>query len=147
MQVRDIMTENPACCGADSSIKEAADLMIKHDCGEIPVTNDSGEPIGVVTDRDIACRAVAKGKSPDTPVSEIMSMPVATVTPETSVEDCCKTMEQNQVRRVPVVDKSGGCCGIVAQADIARKAGEDETAEVVRDVSEPTPEPSRAGCC
>lgn len=147
MQVREIMTENPACCAPDTSIKEAARLMVQNDCGEIPVTDERGAPVGVVTDRDIACRAVAQGKSLDTPVSEIMSTPAVTATPETTVEDCCATLEENRIRRAPVVDESGSCCGIVAQADIARNAPEHETAEVVRDVSQPTPEPSRAGCC
>lgn len=147
MQVREVMTENPACCGSDASITDAARLMVENDCGEIPVTDEAGKPVGVVTDRDIACRAVAQGKSLDTPVSEVMSSPVVTVNPDTSVDDCCSTMEKNQIRRVPVVDESGSCCGIVAQADIARNAPERETAEVVRDVSQPNPEPSRAGCC
>lgn len=56
-------------------------------------------------------------------------------------------MEENQVRRVPVVDASGKCCGIVSQADIARTAAEDRTAELVRDVSEPSRAASKAGCC
>lgn len=147
MQVREILTENPACCAPDASIRDAARLMVENDCGEIPVTDESGKPVGVVTDRDIACRAVAQGKSLDTPVGEVMSSPVVTVSPETDVDDCCATMEENQIRRVPVVDESGGCCGIVAQADIARNGSESEAAEVVRDVSQPSSEPSRVGCC
>lgn len=139
MQVREIMTENPTCCSPDSSIRDAAKLMVENDCGEIPVLGNRGEPAGVITDRDIACRAVAEGRSPDTPVAQIMSSPAVTVTPETSVEDCCRTMEDNQIRRVPVVDESGACCGIVSQADIARSAKEVETGELVREVSEPTP--------
>lgn len=147
MQVREIMTNDPVCCSSDSSIKDAAQLMIDHDCGEIPVLDDRGKLAGVVTDRDIACRAVAQGRSPETPVAEVMSSPAHTVTQEMSVEDCCKTMEDNQIRRVPVVDESGSCCGIVSQGDIARNTSEEETAELVRDVSEPTSEPSRVGCC
>ena len=147
MHVRDIMTEDPACCAPDASIRDAARLMVENDCGEIPVTDERGAPVGVVTDRDIACRAVAQGKTLDTPVSEIMSSPADTVTPETSLEDCCATLEENQLRRAPVVNESGGCCGIVAQADIARNAPEHETAEVVRDVSQPSREPAGAGCC
>jgi CBS domain-containing protein len=74
---------------------------------------------------------------------EVMSSPAVTVTPETSVEDCRLVMEQNQVRRVPVVDQRGGCCGIVAQADLALKTDEEKTAEVVRQVSRPTATASR----
>jgi CBS-domain-containing membrane protein len=76
-----------------------------------------------------------------------MSEPAVTVTPEGSLEDCCQRMEENQLRRLPVVDATGACCGMVSQADIARHAPEHELAEVVRDVSRPTREPSRPGCC
>jgi len=147
MQVREIMTADPACCAPDTALKDAARLMADQDCGELPVVDDRGRPVGVVTDRDIACRGVAQGKGAEAPVREVMSSPVVTVTPETSLEDCCRTLEENQIRRVPVVDRSGACCGMVSQADIARHAPERETAQVVRDVSRPTPEASRAGCC
>lgn len=147
MQVREIMTDDPACCRPETPMKEAARLMAENDCGELPVIDERGAPVGVVTDRDIACRGVAQDRSGDTPVREVMSSPVVTVKPDTSLEDCCATMEENQIRRVPVVDESGGCCGIVSQADVAEAAPEHETAELVRDVSRPTPEPSRVGCC
>ncbi len=62
MQVREIMTENPACCGPENSVQEAARLMVQNDCGEVPVVDQSGQPVGVITDRDIACRCVAQGK-------------------------------------------------------------------------------------
>lgn len=146
MQVREIMTDKPACCSPDTPMRDAAQMMADSDCGEIPVLDRNNRPVGVITDRDIACRGVAKGKSADDPVSDLMSSPVVTVTPETSVDDCCRTMEENQVRRVPVVDESGSCCGIVAQADIALDA-DGKTGEVVREISEPTEEASRVGCC
>jgi CBS domain-containing protein len=146
MQVHEIMTANPSCCSPDASLQEAAKLMDECDCGEIPVVDEQRRPIGVITDRDICCRAVAKGMDPaQTRVREVMSEPVVTVTPEDSVEECCQRMEENQIRRVPVVDDSGACCGIVAQADVARHVDEHETAEVVRDVSRPTQTASRAG--
>lgn len=138
MQVRDIMTERPECCSPRSSVQEVAKAMAARDCGEIPVLDEQRRPVGVVTDRDIACRAVAQAKDPkQTAVNEIMSSPVVTVKPETSLEDCCKTMEQNQIRRVPVVDDAGQCCGMVSQADIVRHAPEHETAQVLRDISRP----------
>ena len=147
MQVREIMTENPACCAPETPLRDAAKLMAEKDCGEIPVIDECGRPVGVVTDRDIACRGVAEGKTAETPVREVMSSPVVTVSPETSVENCCKTLEEKQIRRVPVVDESGRCCGMVSQADIARHAPEQETVQVIRDVSRPTPQASRVGCC
>ena len=149
MRVQEIMTRNPACCGVDATVQEAARLMVERDCGEIPVVDSNRKPLGVVTDRDIAARVVAEGKGPQTPVRGAMSTPAVTVTPDTSVEDCCRMMEENQIRRVPVVDEAGGCCGMVAQADVARETSEQTTGELVRDVSQPSGEASRASsrCC
>ena len=137
MQVQDIMSGNPACCTPDSTIEEAARMMAAHDCGEIPVLDEQRRPVGVVTDRDIACRAVAQGMSPQTSVMEVMSVPAITVSRQTSLEECCEIMEDNQIRRVPVVDSQGVCCGIVAQADLAIRGSEELTGELVRDVSRP----------
>lgn len=137
MQVQDIMSANPACCTPSSTIEQAAQLMAAHDCGEIPVLDERGCPMGVVTDRDIACRAVAQGRSPQTRVMDVMSVPAITVSRQTSVEECCEIMEDNQIRRVPVVDSQGVCCGMVAQADLAIRGSEEMAGELVRDVSRP----------
>lgn len=147
MQAKDIMTKDPACCAPEATLQEAAKIMAERDCGEIPVLDERGSPIGVVTDRDIALRGVAQGKAADVPVREVMSSPVVTADPETGLEECCHSMEENQIRRLPVVDQSGKCCGMLSQADIARSASEHETAQLVRDISRPTPEPSRVTCC
>jgi CBS domain-containing protein len=146
MQVKDIMTKSPACCTTDSNLQEVARLMVEHDCGESPVVESlqSMKLVGVITDRDITCRAVAEGKNPlEMTAGDCMSSPCVTVTPETSVEDCCQVMEGNQVRRVPVVDENGACCGIVAQADIAEHASNQETIKVLKGVSQPNDSPSR----
>src|SRR3546814_12498981 len=110
--------------------------MVGNDCGEIPVVDEGGQLVGVITDRDIACRCVAEGKSADTPVEEVMSSSLVTVTPDARVDECCKKMEDNQVRRLPVVDDQGKCCGIVSQADIALHADKAEPGNLVREVSE-----------
>lgn len=139
MQVQEVMTRNPACCSADTSLQDVARMMVDCNCGEIPVLDEMSRPVGVVTDRDICCRAVARGLNPQsTNAREVMSSPVVTVRPDDSLETCCQKMEDNQVRRVPVVDDNGSCCGIVAQADIARRLDEHATAEVVRDISQPS---------
>jgi CBS domain-containing protein len=144
MQVQEIMTSNPTCCGPDASVQEAAKLMDDKSVGSIPVVNDAGAPIGIVTDRDICCGAVAQGKDADTRVSDVMSKDVLTAAPEDDVEDCCNKMEEKQVRRAVVTDTAGKCCGIVAQADVAREAGGNETAELVQKVSRAE---KRSGCC
>ncbi len=147
MQVKDIMTRDPACCTLDTNLQEVARMMVERDCGEIPVVENrqSMKPVGVVTDRDICCRTVAEGKNPlEMTAGDCKSSPCVTVTPEMSVEDCCRVMEENKIRRVPVVDERGACCGIVAQADIAQHAPKQETAEVVRAVSQAAGAASRA---
>lgn len=138
MKISEIMTENPVCCTDTMSLHEAAQMMAEKDCGSIPVVKspENKKPIGMITDRDITIRAVAQNKNPlEMIVAEAMTDNPITVTPETSVEECCETMERNQIRRVPVVDGAGNLCGIVAQADVARKAPKYETAELVKDIS------------
>jgi CBS-domain-containing membrane protein len=74
-----------------------------------------------------------------------MSSPVITVTADTVVEDCCRTMEQHQDRRVPVADEAGDCCDVVSQADIARRPRKTLVGEVLKDMSRPMSTPSRIG--
>jgi CBS domain-containing protein len=139
MKVRDVMTADPACCTPDTSLREVARLMLEHDCGEIPVADsmDSKKPQGVVTDRDIVCRTVAQGRNPlELSARDAMTSPAVTVTPDTDLDDCANLMETKQIRRVPVVDAQGRCVGIVAQADIVRRAHDRMAAELVREVSE-----------
>ena len=139
MRVRDIMSKDVAFCYPETGLPEVARMMVDMDCGEIPVVNASRAPIGVITDRDITCRSVAKGKDAlRMTAADCMTSPSVTVTPETTLEECCQVLEDHRVRRVPVVDASGACCGIVSQADIALHAPKSETAEVVQKVSQPT---------
>jgi CBS domain-containing protein len=133
------MTGNPACCTPATNLQTVARLMLDYDCGAIPVVDDTQTMrlVGILTDRDITCRAIALGKNPaPMTVSECMTIPVVAVNLDKSIEDCCKIMEQNQVRRIPVIDESNRCCGIVAVADIANCAPSGETAEVVREISQ-----------
>jgi CBS domain-containing protein len=137
MDIRKIMTTNPACCFPDTPLPEVAKLMVAHDCGEIPVVDDATrKPVGVVTDRDIAVRVVAPGLNPaNLSARDCMTAPAVTVPPETSLDRCARIMEEKQLRRIVVVDAAGCLCGIVAQADIARNAPKQIVAEVLKDVS------------
>jgi len=148
MQVKEVMTADPACCTSENGLQEVAQMMVDNDCGEIPVVENKETklPIGVITDRDIVCRTVARGLNPlDLTVADCMSKPCVTVTPDMSVEECSRIMEENKIRRVPVVDGDGSCCGIVALADIVLHAKSKTAAEVVKEVSEPTAAASAAG--
>jgi CBS domain-containing protein len=148
MTVTDLMTPNPACCTPDTSLRDVAKMMVECHCGEIPVAQSRNDKrlVGVVTDRDIVCRALAEGKNPfEMTARDCMSSPIVTVTPQTTLEQCCRIMEENLIRRVPVVDQTGACCGIVSQADIAKRAPERETGELVKEVSRHTEASSRVG--
>jgi CBS domain-containing protein len=139
MKVKDIMTASPACCTPETSLQETAQLMVEHDCGCVPVVEnkENMKPVGTITDRDICCRTVAEGKNPlEMTAGDCMTTPIVTVPEDASVDDCCRVMEEKQVRRVPVVDAQGGCCGIVAQADIAHHIPAGQTGSVVREVSQ-----------
>lgn len=138
MQVNEIMTASPAYATPDASLHVIAQMMVENDCGCIPIVNgeDTKSPIGMITDRDIVIRTVAENRNPlDFQAEDIMTGGIVTVSPETSVEECCSLMESKQIRRVAVVDETGALCGMVAQADIAINAPTDKTAEVVQEVS------------
>ena len=147
MQVKDLMTTDPVCCTAHTALPEVARMMVDHDCGEIPVVENTSSklPVGVVTDRDIVCRIVANGLNPlDLTAADCMSKPIITVTPDMSLEECCRIMEEKLIRRLPVVDDRGSCIGIVALADISLHTGKNVAGHIVREVSEPTSSASAA---
>lgn len=138
MDIRSVMTANPATCGRDATLQEVAQLMKQNDCGQIPVVDDGNKPVGVITDRDIAVRAVAQGTDTrSATAADCMTAPVATVRENSNIDECYQLMERNQIRRVVVVDQQGNVAGIVAQADIALSGRDAKTAEVVKQVSNP----------
>lgn len=141
MQVREIMTKNPACCVPQASLQEVAKMMVENDCGCIPVVGnwETLQPLGAITDRDITVRVLAEEKNPlDLKAEDIMTSDIITVAPETSVDECYKTMADHQIRRVLVVDENNTCCGIVAQADVAQHGSVNQTAKVVKEISDAT---------
>lgn len=140
MKVSEIMTKNPVCCTPDTPLQEVARTMCDRNIGELPVVDSEAglKPLGVITDRDIVCRSLAKGRNPlEQSTRDCMTRSVVSVTPSTSLEDCARVLEERLIRRVVVVDGNGRVCGIVALADIARKCGSAVTSEIVREVSQP----------
>jgi CBS domain-containing protein len=140
MRVKDIMTSQVASCTPDTGLQQVAKMMVDCNCGAIPVIADeqSRRLIGIVTDRDIVCRTIAQGRDPMAlSARDCMSKDdIACVTPDSDLGECLKVMEEHQIRRVPVVDENNSLCGIVAQADVARHASKEGTAEVVQQVSQ-----------
>jgi CBS domain-containing protein len=138
MQVKEIMTAGPVYGTPSTSLHVIAQMMVENDCGCIPIVENEAtrSPIGMITDRDIVIRTVAENRNPlDLQAEDIMTGGIVTVTPETSIEECCNLMESKQIRRVAVVDENGALCGMIAQADIAINAPTEKTAEVVQEVS------------
>jgi CBS domain-containing protein len=137
--IESVMTRDPVCLEADTALVKAAKAMDEQGIGDVLVTQE-GELCGIVTDRDITLRAVAEGKGPETPVKDAMSRDPKSCRPDDDVDAVEKVMTESQVRRVPVVDASGVCVGIIAQADLAldeRAASNRDVGRVVEQISTP----------
>lgn len=136
MQIKDMMTQSPVAVRFDATIQEAAAGMRDVDAGALPVVSDADQLIGIVTDRDLAVRALAEGMEPETPVASVMTRNVSVVEPSDEVEDALSIMGSEQVRRLPVVE-GGRLVGVVSQADLAAVGAAPELARMVREISEP----------
>ena len=142
MKAQDIMSKDPICVTPDASLVDAARIMKDENIGVVPVVDSerSRRLVGILTDRDIAIRAVADGRDgATTSVGHIMTADVRTSSPTDSVDDVMELMGREQVRRIPVVDDRGTLVGIIAQADIVLEANDDKRAEkTVEQISQPT---------
>jgi CBS domain-containing protein len=141
MLVKELMTNEVVCCTPWDTARAAASLMKKHGVGAIPVVSELSDPLleGIVTDRDLCCGVVADAKNADAiKISELMTPVPVTCEPEYTVEECGELMQENQVRRIPVVDRRGRCVGIVAQADIALHTPAAQVAKTMKEISKPS---------
>jgi len=136
MKVSEVMTRNVQTVRPDQRVQDAASFMLNADAGSIPVTQDD-RLIGMITDRDIAVRGIAKGYGPDTPVRELMTDDLVIVHIDDSIEDAASKMSDAQVRRLPVVDEQERLCGIVSLGDLSREADNDCATEALEGVSQP----------
>lgn len=138
MKVQDIMSTSVHSVRSTDSIAEAARSMSEYDVGILPVV-DGRNLVGILTDRDIAVRAVARLVDPDSPVRQIMTQRVASCSPQDSIEDALQTMSDEQIRRLPVCDADGAMVGIVTLADAAqRDPDKREVGETLEEISEPS---------
>ncbi|MDD2217607.1 MAG: CBS domain-containing protein [Eubacteriales bacterium] len=119
MQVKDLMTTGICGIKQDAAIREAAVQMQRADVGSIPVCSDSGEILGIITDRDIVIRSVAS-QSYKHSAGDIMSTNIVTVSPETNVHDAALLLSTHKIRRLPVVS-GGKLVGVISLSDIAKK--------------------------
>jgi CBS domain-containing protein len=120
---REAMNPDPPRCTVHATLDEVAGLMVEHDCGAILVVDTADRPAGIITDRDIVRRVVAKGKNPLAYVAATcMSRPVVTVRGDAPLDQVLALMTRHQIRRIVVVDGTGSCAGIVSHADVAGRA-------------------------
>lgn len=132
--VDELMTQDPRTLTPLSTIEEAARIMLEEDVGSIPIV-EAHRCVGTITDRDIVTRVVARSLPLDTPVSDVSSKQVVTISPRQPVDDAMRLMAEHQVRRLPVCEEDGKIVGIVAQADIARHESGERIGETVEQIS------------
>ena len=119
MKAYDFMTSHDLwVCPDDTDVRYVAQLMQEHNVGSIPVLDDKGRLEGIITDRDITCRVVARGMSFETPVRDVMSTNVKTCREESSLEEIERIMRENRIRRLPVTDEDHRLLGFIAIADL-----------------------------
>ena len=139
MKLADMMTKNVQSCHPDDPISRAAQIMSDVNCGAVPVVDDNNKVVGVLTDRDIVLRVVAKGiDTDDCRCSDCMTTNVTTCTPDTDAHRCADLMAEKQIRRIPVVDRDGRLAGIVALGDMATvNIHVNEAGDALSQISEP----------
>jgi CBS domain-containing protein len=134
-KVRDVMTTRPRAVTPQTPLTEVAELMEADDVGAVPLV-EGDRLVGIVTDRDIVVRAIAKGKDPrGMPASEVSSRELVTVDPDDDLSDALKLMAQYQVRRLAVTSEDERLVGVVSQADVALHAKEKDAGELLQDIS------------
>src|SRR4051794_38539718 len=136
MKVSEVMTRDVQTISPDQPVQRAATFMLTTDAGSIPVT-EGERLIGMITDRDIAVRGVAKGYGPDTPVRDLMTNDLICARIDEDVEEVATKMSEAQVRRLPVVDEQQRLCGIVSLGDLAREADPDTAEQALEGVAQP----------
>ena len=135
MQVSQIMTPDPDTAQRQDTLQAVAAKMDSGDYGAVPVV-EGGRLVGVVTDRDIAVRAVAQGLGPDTEVGEVMTPDPVCVGPDSDVEDAAEIMQEEQIRRLFVTDDDDRLVGVIALADVALEDDEELSGRTLEEISE-----------
>jgi CBS domain-containing protein len=136
MKLKDAMTKQVVSVRPFQNIGEAAKIMSDNNVGAVPVV-EKGQVVGILTDRDIAIRAVARNLGPSTEVRDIMTKNVVTADSHMDVQDAVNLMAENQIRRLPVIDNAQ-LGGIISLGDVAISNGyQEEAGEALTDISKP----------
>lgn len=143
MKVSEAMTPEVQLAEPNQSIREAANLMGQLDIGALPVA-ENDRLVGMITDRDIAVRAIGQGRGPDTPVREVMTSDIKYCYDDQSVDEVCRNMADLRVRRLPVVNRDKRLVGILSLGDLAlERTTQDEAGEALSGISRPGGEHSQ----
>ena len=136
MRVSEIMTRDVRVASPGHTIQDAAAIMSMIDAGAVPV-GDGDRLVGMITDRDIAIRAVARGKGPDTPVGDIMTADVMYCFEDEDTDHVLDNLGNQQVRRLPVVNRDKRLVGILSLGDLANREGNSHTGAALAEISRP----------
>jgi CBS domain-containing protein len=136
MQIREAMTSEVRTVSPQASLQEAAQLMAEIDAGALPV-EDGDRLVGMITDRDIAVRGVAKGKGPDTKVADVMSKEVLYCFDDEDIGDVCANLAELQLRRLPVINREKRLVGIISLADIVSASDSNNAAQALEGITRP----------
>jgi CBS domain-containing protein len=138
VKIRDLMTSNVSYVQETDPVQKAAQIMKSVNCGSVPVCDSNKHVVGIITDRDIACKCVAAGNL-NAKVSDCMSRQVVTATPEMDAHEAADLMARHQIRRLPVCDSSGALQGMCAIGDLARQNIHiNEAGDALSHISQPT---------
>jgi len=136
----EVMTKNPVCCLPNDQVAKVAQMMKRENVGSIPVIENeqTRKLVGIVTDRDLALKVIAEGLDCKSTTAElVMTIDVVTCLVGDDLQKALDSMAENQLRRIPVVDKDQKIVGIIAQADVAVRVNlPEETAEMVKEISQ-----------
>jgi CBS domain-containing protein len=131
MKVKDVMTADVKYCGLNTNLATAAKIMWEGDCGAVPVTDERGTVVGVITDRDICIAGATQARREgEIPVGDVISRTLHACAPGDDLRSALQTMKERRVRRLPVVGQDGRLVGIVSIQDIAVQARPNKTADI-----------------
>ena len=150
MQIKEVMTANPTCCIPSDTAQTAAIIMRDEDTGIVPIVEGKGDRqlVGVVTDRDLCVGVIANATTADllnVPIEQCMTTKVISCKPDEDVDAVLVAMQENQIRRIVVVDDENKIQGIVSMADLMNRGKVEKGAirETLKSISKPTGEPSK----
>jgi len=138
MKVREVMTSDPVCCVPADTAQKVARTLRDENVGSLPVVDgqQSKKLVGMITDRDLCCGVLADGLDPKgTTIERFISADIVTCSDGENLEKCERSMQEHQVRRIPIVDADGRCIGIVSQADLALKDRPENVYKTVAEIS------------